>query len=470
MMKTFDLKTGGLESLVERSEENGLPNTSRYAWPTTESGRQSANGSYPSRASKNSYFARNSPHPNRVKHMKGLLDIPICTVTDRGESRSESRFSVNTPTATDRNGNNLAGIFRLPVNAQSFRLKEKAIPTLGMVPMMPHWREELRRLTEGVELPTQGQPLNHHQPPGSRMGTRHGSRQASRQGSRLGSRDAMRKMEDEFVRKSLSRNGQRLSGENTNGDAITGIKRPLSREKPKANNPVEITPVHEEFVFGLLTQILQTSSLPAIQNWLVNAPEREKQIVMDMIKAVSTSDEQVREGMQRLRNPALKMNDTACEEGAVDPQRPAYGDQLLQHESSVEHDEIEKYNKEWRNVEAEMRKEKPKSLLEKLNNRPDANSNSKSSYDEYEWSANASNNKPSTPFKIMEKEKPRPGTAEAEIEEIRSKLASRGSVKVFDHNKQNGRPSSKQDAKKKAPPSSNSDKGGVQTVAPFSKT
>ncbi len=40
----------------------------------------------------------------------------------------------------------------------------------------------------------------------------------------------------------------------------------------------------------------------------------------------------------------------------------------------------------------------------------------RSSYADYEWSAHAVNNKPSTPFKIFEAEKPRPGTAEAEIE------------------------------------------------------
>ena len=38
------------------------------------------------------------------------------------------------------------------------------------------------------------------------------------------------------------------------------------------------------------------------------------------------------------------------------------------------------------------------------------------SYTDYEWSANSAANKPSTPFQIFEKEKPKPGTAEAEIE------------------------------------------------------
>ncbi len=131
MMKTFNLSTGGLDTMLDRPEEKGtLPNTSRYAWPNSDSGRASSSASsFPGRSSKNSYFARNSPHPNRVKHMKGLLDIPICTVTDMGGNRPDSRFAVGTPSSNTRR---LEGILRLPVNAQNYRLKEKAIPTMGM--------------------------------------------------------------------------------------------------------------------------------------------------------------------------------------------------------------------------------------------------------------------------------------------------------------------------------------------------
>ena len=37
---------------------------------------------YPGRIPKNSFFARNNPHPGRVTHIKGLLDVPICCVQD----------------------------------------------------------------------------------------------------------------------------------------------------------------------------------------------------------------------------------------------------------------------------------------------------------------------------------------------------------------------------------------------------
>lgn len=122
--------------MLQRSGEKGsLPNTSRYAWPTgnMNSGRNSSsNGSYPARSNKNSYFARNSPHPARVKHMKGLLDVPICTVLDAdvGEDRPGSRFSVSTPNMDAERRKQLEGILKLP--GASNRLKEKAIPSMGL--------------------------------------------------------------------------------------------------------------------------------------------------------------------------------------------------------------------------------------------------------------------------------------------------------------------------------------------------
>ena len=134
-MKTFNLNTGGLEGLLQKADQKGnLPNTSRYAWPTDNmnSGRNSSSGSYPARSNKNSYFARNSPHPARVKHMKGLLDVPICTVLDAnfGEDRPGSRFSVSTPNIDAERRKQLEGILKLP--GATNQLKEKAVPTMGL--------------------------------------------------------------------------------------------------------------------------------------------------------------------------------------------------------------------------------------------------------------------------------------------------------------------------------------------------
>ena len=133
MMKTVNLNPTGPESFLndDVKGDDKFPSTSRYAWPNG-SGRSSSNRSYPSRSSgpkTNSFFIRNSPHPSRVRHIKGLLDAPICTVLDAGaeDNRPGTRFSIATP--SDAKKRNVEGILKLPlVN----KLKEKPVPHIGL--------------------------------------------------------------------------------------------------------------------------------------------------------------------------------------------------------------------------------------------------------------------------------------------------------------------------------------------------
>lgn len=114
-----------------------------------------------------------------------------------------------------------------------------------------------------------------------------------------------------------------------------------------------------------------------------------------------------------------------------------YDDQLLQHESSLDLDEIQKYN-EMKRKEREVleRKKQEKEEAEKPRTPRSAGSQG---YTQYQWTSPGC--KPSSPFvaserkkeALMEQSKPRPGTAEAEIEEIRSRLQSRSSPRVFSH-------------------------------------
>ena len=39
---------------------------------------------FPERATKNPFFFRNNPHPSRVRHIRGLLNFPVCSVMDSG--------------------------------------------------------------------------------------------------------------------------------------------------------------------------------------------------------------------------------------------------------------------------------------------------------------------------------------------------------------------------------------------------
>ena len=139
MIKTVNLNQDGPETFLKDVREGDkIPITSRYAWPTN-SGRSSSNRSYPSRSSRsktNSFFIRNSPHPSRVKHIKGLLDAPICTVLDAGtaDSRPGTRFSIAAPnTGNDGKSRSIEGILKVPLAG---KLKEKPVPHIGLGEMI----------------------------------------------------------------------------------------------------------------------------------------------------------------------------------------------------------------------------------------------------------------------------------------------------------------------------------------------
>ena len=181
MTTTFQPGSGDLlirGPLTQRPDGVGLPSTSRYAWPVKSDGGSSL-GSFPSRSSRNPFFARNNPHPSRVKHIKGLLDVPICTILDanHGESRSASqvsRFSLATPTTDQMRQRPLEGILKLPVNINAYRPKEKAIPTMGMgkflypsppppprVICIPPWLYIVNNLNTVCELKTHTSHVHH---------------------------------------------------------------------------------------------------------------------------------------------------------------------------------------------------------------------------------------------------------------------------------------------------------------------
>lgn len=118
---------------IQEAFQDNLPNTSRYAWPGKPDSRSSSRASFPSRSSKNPFFARHNPHPQRVRHLKGLLDVPVCTVIDSmGAEEDSSRFLVSTPTIDQMRQRPLKGL-RMPINADNFVVvREKAIPTIGL--------------------------------------------------------------------------------------------------------------------------------------------------------------------------------------------------------------------------------------------------------------------------------------------------------------------------------------------------
>lgn len=236
--------------------------------------------------SQNSFFTRHNPHPSRVRHLKGLLDVPICAVNDDGYF-SNPRYSLQFPP----NAFNQKKLERIPVNAinvnsqmhpintvtglqyftglTNYPFRERAVPKVGLVPVTEAWRDELKSLTDALkefepEPPRMENKLPERPktqysettgrliPPPSRAMSRGASRQASRQGSRQGGRDV------------LQRNFQHISED----------------------------PDMEAQVLVMLCQILQTEDINAVKAWLCSAGDREKTMVLDMIRAaVSSKDD-----------------------------------------------------------------------------------------------------------------------------------------------------------------------------------
>lgn len=116
---------------------NELPKTSRYAFDVSKRSpsRQSLHSrsvSFPQRSNKSPFFVRHNPHPKRVIHLKGLLDVPVCTVIDDNSHEDPARFLVRTPAMPSDGATRLKGL-RMPLNSQSFvTCKEKAVPGIGL--------------------------------------------------------------------------------------------------------------------------------------------------------------------------------------------------------------------------------------------------------------------------------------------------------------------------------------------------
>ncbi|XP_015200689.2 uncharacterized protein C4orf17 homolog isoform X1 [Lepisosteus oculatus] len=192
------------------------------------------------------FFCRNNPHPRRVRHMKGLNDIPICTVNDEGYGQttqyclgkpmSPEKYlilqckipssAMGTPTSCTRD--TISGL-------QLFPFKEMDLPSLQL--LSEAWREELRDLAEkaGLLNPTKPERVS----PGS--GTASSTRSGSQQSSPL-----------------IGRNGSREEEVNLNQELL---------------------------IIDMLCQILQTDTIAAVQHWLLTAGQREKELVLNIIRA-----------------------------------------------------------------------------------------------------------------------------------------------------------------------------------------
>ncbi|TMS22279.1 Protein TBATA [Larimichthys crocea] len=222
----------GMTGERSRSQTNPLPFTSEFTKkPMTSSPRFGA-------LSHHSFFSRHNPHPHRDSTGR-----PVCMVRDdwyvtsslfpHPLLKSHVLRKAAEPSVAFQSAQNLNGVSTSKSKSALFS---------------EAWREELKELAAKVSLPSEAQKDKKEQP------------------------------EEEFVRRK------------TQYSAETGrIIPPSSKSYQRRSHSQRLLypqPFHDQelMVLELLCQILQTDSLSTVQQWLLLAGQREKDLVMGMIK------------------------------------------------------------------------------------------------------------------------------------------------------------------------------------------
>ncbi|XP_050391285.1 protein TBATA isoform X2 [Patella vulgata] len=278
LSEVFRPNTGPAGLVVRDNISNGVPVASDSFLrqrPATQGGNRFG------QLSRSQFFTRHNPHPSRVRHFKGLLDVPICSVNDDGIfaspkyslpfppnnynstkiSKWNGRIPVNSLNVdSQRHSTNTVAGLNYFTGLNSYPFREKAVPKVGLVPVTESWRDQLKMFTD---------QLNGDD---NVVGVK---REEDRPRTTMYSRDTGRIIPppSRAMSRHASRRGQRTP--------FAGGFQHISSD-----------PDIENMVLTMLCQILQTEDTNAVQAWLCSAGEREKAIVMDLIKAAMVGKEE----------------------------------------------------------------------------------------------------------------------------------------------------------------------------------
>ncbi|KAM4526077.1 protein TBATA [Fundulus diaphanus] len=188
--------------------------------------------------SQHSFFSRHNPHPHRVRHIQGLSGRPICMVRDDWFVTS----SLYPHPLLKKAPESAAFSFASNHYGGSGNKNKSAL-------FSEAWKDELRDLAAKVSLSSQIQKSYKEGQP-----------------------------EAEHVRRKTQYSAEsgRIIPSST-----TSYQRKFLYQHQK--NP-QLFRDQELAVLELLCQILQTDSLSAVQQWLLLAGQREKELVMGMIQ------------------------------------------------------------------------------------------------------------------------------------------------------------------------------------------
>ncbi|XP_039991499.1 protein TBATA [Xiphias gladius] len=194
--------------------------------------------------SHHSFFSRHNPHPHRVRHIQGLNGRPVCMVRDDWFVTSSLFPHPLLKSHVLRKATDPSFAFPPAQSLNGFgRNKNKSAL------FSEAWRDELKELAAKVSLSSQAQKDKKEDHP-----------------------------EEEFVRRK------------TQYSAETGRIIPPSvksyQRRSHSQRLIYPQPFHDQelMVLEILCQILQTDSLSTVQQWLLLAGQREKDLVMAMIK------------------------------------------------------------------------------------------------------------------------------------------------------------------------------------------
>ncbi|KAG7227996.1 hypothetical protein INR49_005617 [Caranx melampygus] len=194
--------------------------------------------------SHHSFFSRHNPHPHRVRHIQGLNGRPVCMVRDDWFVTSSlcPHPLLKSHGLRKAAGSSFTFPLSLNLNGVSGNKNKSAL-------FSEAWRDELKELAARVSLSSQA-PKD--------------------------------KREDQPEEQLICRK--------TQYSAETGrIIPPSSKSYQHRSHSLRLLypqPLHDQelMVLELLCQILQTDSLSTVQQWLLLAGQREKDLVMGMIK------------------------------------------------------------------------------------------------------------------------------------------------------------------------------------------
>lgn len=192
--------------------------------------------------SHHSFFSRHNPHPSRVRHIQGLNGRPVCTVRDDWYVTSSLFPHPLLKGHVFKKGQALSLPLVHSLYGASGGKNKSSL-------LSERWRDELKELAAKITMSSQPQQEKKEEQP-----------------------------EGELIRRKTQYSAQ------TGRIIPPSSKSYQRRSHSQPSTFPQILHDQELMVLELLCQILQTDSLSAVQHWLLLSCQREKDLVMGMIK------------------------------------------------------------------------------------------------------------------------------------------------------------------------------------------